>query len=170
MLFRPKHPTKVHVWAGISWKGKTPIVIFDGKMNATGFIEVLTAGLVPYLRKVDTNPKFMQDNDPKHTSRRAGLWLDEKNINWWKTPAESPDLNPIENLWHELRVCEESHKTTNKARANFRYSPVLGYCGYSKMSEVYSPLEKGSTSSYFKWRWSYWLLTFVFFKLYTLFE
>ena len=45
MLFRPKHPTKVHVWAGISWKGKTTIVIFDGKMNATGFIEVLTAGL-----------------------------------------------------------------------------------------------------------------------------
>ena len=24
-------------------------------------------------------------------------------MNWWKTVAESPDLNPIENLWHELK-------------------------------------------------------------------
>ena len=24
-------------------------------------------------------------------------------MNWWKTIAESPDLNPIENLWHELK-------------------------------------------------------------------
>ena len=24
-------------------------------------------------------------------------------VNWWKTPPESPDCNPIENLWHELK-------------------------------------------------------------------
>ena len=30
----------------------------------------------------------------------------EKDINWWKTPPESPDAKPIENLWHELKVCE----------------------------------------------------------------
>ena len=49
--------------------------------------------------------RFMQDNDPKHTSRRAAAFFAERGINWWKTPPESPDANPIENLWHELKVC-----------------------------------------------------------------
>jgi hypothetical protein len=45
----------------------------------------------------------MQGNDPKHTSNMAKEWMEGKSINWWKTPAESPDLNPIENLSHELK-------------------------------------------------------------------
>ena len=44
---------------------------------------------------------FMQDSDPKHTSRLVQGVLTKEGINWWKTPAESPDCNPIENLWHE---------------------------------------------------------------------
>ena len=42
----------------------------------------------------------MQDNDPKHTSGFAKSFLERHQVQWWKTPA---DLNPIENLWHELK-------------------------------------------------------------------
>ena len=47
--------------------------------------------------------RFMQDNDPKHCSRAAQEFYGRVGINWWHTPAESPDCNPIENLWHELK-------------------------------------------------------------------
>ena len=100
---KAKHPCKVRVWAGISCQGKTPLVIFEGVMNGTGLIEVFKAGLVPYLNQVNNNPRLMQDNDPKHTSTRVALRFQEMNISWWKTPAESPDLNPIEKLWHEFK-------------------------------------------------------------------
>uniref|UniRef100_A0A1X7TCR2 Tc1-like transposase DDE domain-containing protein n=1 Tax=Amphimedon queenslandica TaxID=400682 RepID=A0A1X7TCR2_AMPQE len=72
-------------------------------MNAAGFIEVLTGGLILYLTNIDNNPRFMQDNDPKHASKIAKNWLERNNVTWWKTPAKCPDLNPIENLWHELK-------------------------------------------------------------------
>ena len=45
----------------------------------------------------------MQDNNPKHTSGYASDWMQDNSINWWKTPAESPDLNQIENLRYELK-------------------------------------------------------------------
>ena len=45
----------------------------------------------------------MMDNDPEHTSGYATDWMSGNSVKWWKTPAESPDLNPIENLWHKLK-------------------------------------------------------------------
>ena len=45
----------------------------------------------------------MQDNDPKHVSKKAQAFYEDNNVNWWRTPPESPDANPIENLWHELK-------------------------------------------------------------------
>lgn len=103
-VYRAKHPVKVHVWAGISKAGPTEICIFDGTMEATLYTDILEKTLIPFIRNVLPNShRFMQDNDPKHTSKHAQNFLEANDINWWRTPAESPDLNPIENMWHELK-------------------------------------------------------------------
>ena len=66
---RPKHPTKVHVWARISKKGRTEICIFDRIMKKELFISILEGTLLPFVKDVyPDGHKLMQDSDPQHTS------------------------------------------------------------------------------------------------------
>jgi len=101
---RAKHPVKVHVWAGISMRGRIGICIFEGITDSLVYIDVLEKTLLPFLRDVYPDGyRFMQDNNPKHTSRLGRSFLEDNKDTWWKTSPELPDLNPIENMWHELK-------------------------------------------------------------------
>ena len=116
IYYRAKHPVKVHIWAGISKRGRTGICIFEGIMDAPLYIQVLQQTLLPFLQQTyPEGHRFMADNDPKHTSNEAKDWLTANGVDWWRTPAESPDCNPIENLWHELKEYNRRVvKPTNK--------------------------------------------------------
>ena len=80
------------------------VVVFTGTLTATRYVDILDAALVLFLDTVYPYIlRFQQDNDPKHTSRYAKNYIEEKEINWFKTPTSSPDLNPIELIWHTLK-------------------------------------------------------------------
>ena len=73
-------------------------------MDCYLYVEILEKTLLPFIRDIyPDSHRFMADDDPKHTSCHAKQFLVNNDVKWWNTPAESPDLNPIENLWHELK-------------------------------------------------------------------
>lgn len=45
---KPKHPIKVHVWGAISKHGAIEVYIFEGKMDAAFYIQILESNLVPF--------------------------------------------------------------------------------------------------------------------------
>ena len=106
-ITRLKYPLKVHVWGGISRAGRTHIKVFKGIMDAEFFTkEILQEALIPsiaHLYPAPNSHRLWQDNDPKHCSKKAREFIESNDINWFKTPPESPDMNPIENVWSTMK-------------------------------------------------------------------
>ena len=78
---------------------------FTDIMDGEQYTRNLQAGLLSFAHSnyPAGDFRFQQDNDPKHTSRVAKKFLEDKNIVWWCTPAKSPDLNPIERVRSHLK-------------------------------------------------------------------
>ena len=88
----------------------TRVIMFTGTMNATRLGIILEAGLLPCIaEKFSGSHRLFHDNDPKHSSHYIEEFFKCNNVNWYPTPPESPDLNPIENVWGSMKQYLRTH-------------------------------------------------------------
>lgn len=90
----------------MSAQGVGELAFLDGNINSLKYQEVLEEYLLPSVNKLknaDGDFIFQQDGASCHTSNSTKTWLRNRGLEPMYWPSGSPDLSPIENLWHEMK-------------------------------------------------------------------
>lgn len=94
----------VMFWAGIMNGHRTPLVAVQGAMTALQYRDTILEPIVePLHQNVGDGFVLQDDNARPHRARLVNEYLQEAGIERLEWPALSPDMNPIEHAWDQLK-------------------------------------------------------------------
>lgn len=94
------------VWGCMSGRDVGNLCFVDGSVNAANYQDILQEELlssIPRLQSSEGNYVFQQDGASCHTARSTMGWLSTEAIPLMEWPSSSPDLSPIETVWHKMK-------------------------------------------------------------------
>ena len=113
-----KHPVSIMIWGFFSYHGLGKIEVIDGIVNHEKYTDILERRLIEYkdaknLTKEDII--FQDDNAPCHRHKKVNEWFIKNQILRMEWPAQSPIINPIENIWHYFKMKIRNRLPKSKA-------------------------------------------------------
>lgn len=99
-----KHSPQVMVWGCFSAFGRGSIYFLpqNTTMRGENYLQLLKDKL-PLTMHLHRTSIFLHDGAPCHKAKKVSEWLRSNNIQVLDWPGNSPDLNPIENMWNIMK-------------------------------------------------------------------
>jgi hypothetical protein len=161
-----KGPGRWNIWAAIGYNYKSPLIWLKGSGKNGAFLQkdYLSQVLEPHLERIlaematkcGCTPTFMEDGNAAHgcksTKNPVYLWKQLHKIKLLDWAANSPDMNPIEQIWRIIKQALRKRRAELNTQAQFLAAVEEEYerIPLSKINELISTMRQRVETMYLR--------------------